>query len=549
MKFTRLLNMLLVLPVLGVSSCDQNNYRFYERYEVNVRNDYFSLRVDGIGYEEEAFSMVEVDPEHSYRMIGNVKAVVVLVDFEDYKAEDLPKGKAGTLEDLNKLVFGRPEDTQWQSLASFYKSSSFDQCHIAGKVIDQVYHTGKTVTQFATYGGATSDDPTGATVTLVKDIQKWLKTDLNWSPSNADSEFKKYDANRDGYVDSLIMIYTCPPHVTNSAGKAINDDLYWAYCHSVGTRKHDIDEPVFDRYFWASYRTFFEGGYYDNSGVHHDWTEEEIGNGTAKLDAHTLIHEYGHVLSLPDYYNGDYGSTDDDAYDPLMELDMMAYNIGDHNAFSKALYGWTSPYIVKGNAKITIRSTTDTGDFILVPVQGKFQDTLLSQYLIVEFLTPTGVAEFDSKQKYAGNYPQWFTQPGVRVCLVDARPGMFSYSGTFLGYTSSTVTPADQNNYYVKFACDNNRIARSGYENCKLIEIIPNDANNNNQLYARNYRNQPAKDAQLFHQGDILGRRGGSFAKGIYVHGTGQTWDQKLGFSLKIEKMTADSCTISFAKA
>lgn len=551
MKINKLLNMLVLLPIVSLTACEgTNGYRLYERQELVTLNDYYGMRTLGTGYSAESFTTVEVTPDESYRIVSNVKALVVLVDFTDALASSMPKGEEGTINDLDKLVFGQPEDTQWHSLASYYKASSFGQCNITGLTIDKPYHTGMSVTQFGSYNGATKSNGTPATMQLVRDIQSWLKKPVDQGGYGWDaSEMKKYDGNRDGYVDSLIMIYTCDPHV-RIGGKEVNDELYWAYCHSVSTRKGNIDEPVCYRYFWASYQTFFENGYWDESG-YHNWTAEQKADGTAKLDAHTLIHEFGHVLSLPDYYNGNYGSSSMDAYDPLMSLDMMAWNIGDHNSFSKALYGWVSPYVVSGPSKITIRSTTDTGDFILVPVKGKFKGTLLSQYIIVEFLTPTGVANFDSLHQYANSYPQWFTQPGVRVCLVDARPGMFdNRTGNFINYTASVIMG---DNYYVTFAHDNNNIERGAYPNCKIIEMIPNNETNDNENTVR-YMNQRAKDENLFHQGDILGRRGGAFPKGIMCHGqgenmTGSEWLTRLGFSLKVEKITADSCTISFARA
>jgi hypothetical protein len=43
-------------------------------------------------------------------------------------------------------------------------------------------------------------------------------------------------------------------------------------------------------------------------------------------------------------------------YDAVGKVDMMSNNINDHNPYTKLIYGWVKPYIVYGNATITIKS-------------------------------------------------------------------------------------------------------------------------------------------------------------------------------------------------
>ena len=549
----------LIIPLLVLSSCGAG-YKIYDRFELNKDSHYRDMRIDGTGYVSEAYHEILKydDPDDElyenpyYYQINEVKTIAVLVDFEDtqYKAANMTRGEANMLSDLNKVILGEASDTQWQSLKSYFHTTSFGICNVSGTVVPEVYHTGLTVTEFSTYNGASKDNPSKATDQLAKDIKKWLNDKGTYN-------MKDYDSNKDGLIDSLIMIYTAPPHCTNpDTGAALNDDLFWAYCSSVNSQiQISRTNPGVDRYFWTSYETFFENGHYDEQGNHLDWTTEEIENGTAKLDAHTLIHEFGHVLSLPDYYNGDYDlhGSNADAYDPLLALDMQAYNIGDANAFSKSLYGWTTPYVVEDNCTITIKSTTETGEFIIVPVQGKYEGTLLSQYLMIEYLTPTELTMFDGTYKLGGNYPKYYSEPGVRVCLVDARPGMFSRStGKFTGFTASTVMT---DSYYIKFACDNNSISRSCYPNLKLIEIVPN-SKTGNYVTARYHSTGQADNSCLYHQGDVWGR--GKCFPNFYVHGNSKFWSQptsskagqgqKLGFSFKIEKMNEDGVTISFSR-
>ena len=100
---------------------------------------------------------------------------------------------------------------------------------------------------------------------------------------------------------------------------------------------------------------------------------------------------------------------------------MMDHNIGDHNSLSKSWLGWTTPFVLESKGTVTIRSTTDTGEYILIPVKGKwssyhdqseqkFDGTLLSQFLMIEFITPTGVAESDGKAAYREGWDKYFSK-------------------------------------------------------------------------------------------------------------------------------------------
>ena len=57
------------------------------------------------------------------------------------------------------------------------------------------------------------------------------------------------------------------------------------------------------------------------------WGAPDYGYG--KVDAHTYIHEMGHMLGLPDYYDYSFKSS------PTGMYDMQDNNVGDHNPFSK----------------------------------------------------------------------------------------------------------------------------------------------------------------------------------------------------------------------
>ena len=100
---------------------------------------------------------------------------------------------------------------------------------------------------------------------------------------------------------------------------------------------------------WASQEFMFDAGYYDEEGNHSNWTTEQLASGNAKPDAHTFIHETGHMIGLDDYYSYDRGKGD---YGGLGGLDMMDFNIGDHNGYSKWMLGWLHPQMVKNQVSL-----------------------------------------------------------------------------------------------------------------------------------------------------------------------------------------------------
>jgi len=86
-----------------------------------------------------------------------------------------------------------------------------------------------------------------------------------------------------------------------------------------------------------------------------------------------VIHETGHALGLPDYYDYD-GSIGPDG--GVGGLDMMDGNWGDHNCFSKFLLDWINPVAYNaGTGTVTLDasgSSKDNNAIVVMPnaIQG-----------------------------------------------------------------------------------------------------------------------------------------------------------------------------------
>jgi len=450
---------------------------------------------------------------------GDVKILVVPVEFNGYLAENLPAGREGTRNHINEVVFGESPDenpdtlVQWESLRSFYDKSSYGQCKMSGYVTDW-WKVNKTPRDFAN----------GASVQgLISDISSYYSLGID---ENVDP--KDFDANDDGFIDLTILVYSAPAKVLGS-----NDDIFWAYCTQTSARPDRVN-PKVSRYIWMSNKFMYDAGYWVGN-TFNNWSNAQIAddvNFKQKLDAHTFIHESGHGLGLADYY-----SYDDGDISPTGQLDMMDHNIGDHNAYSKAVYGWINPYVVTGRATITINSFQKTGDSIIVPIRSldwvNNSYTLMDEYLIIEYDTIDNLVVFDSEHPYENLYPQWFTTNGVRVFHADSRIGVFTKSGNnFVGYGKRTDIANEDN--YVYLAHDNT--PSRTVNNNRLLELL--------SVKGAGVRGA-SKNSDLFLEGDSFGFS--TYTNFLMNTRSGDNSEKTpLGYKFEITSMTEDSCTIDF---
>lgn len=310
--------------------------------------------------------------------VGQQKLLVVPVEFTDFKADDIDQAQGSKLKKtIDTAFFGASSETAWESVASYYHKSSYGKLTLTGEVTDWLsLDISATDLRNKTYYA----DPS------------YYVIEAFYSTVDADL-LKAYDQDHDGDIDALCFIYAVP------SGKY--GDVFWAYAYWYPALA-DIDKPTPAAYMWASYDFMYEG------------------YGETAIDAHTYIHEVGHLLGLDDYYN--YDSTS--KLTPAGHLDMMDRGVLDHNAFSKMALGWTLPKVVnnrQGDTKITLKPFESSGDFILIKDQ--WNGTPFDEYLLVEFYTPTGLNEKDaSPEGYAGaSYIRGFSVPGIKIYHIDAR--------------------------------------------------------------------------------------------------------------------------------
>jgi hypothetical protein len=306
-----------------------------------------------------------------------------------------------------------------------------------------------------------------------------------------------------------------PPHfqdITSELSEKVQE-LLWAYSYynyrHYGSPSTTNPKPI--RYAWSS-RTFMNGPY---SGV----------------DAHTFIHETGHLLGLDDYY-----TYSEDDYDAMGGIDMMDYNVGDHNAYSKFFLGWTKPFVVDRNHPSSAQSFTmdikpfeSSGEHVLI--KDNWNGSALDEYISLEFYTPTGVNEKDSRGYYDSLVPG---VPGIKIIHVDSRLGVYNLDGDFLRYTRTLDYGS---NYYSFIAASNSR-DYSKDPKFKLVSLI--DSSGVNVFKQGGY----AGDSTLFRQGSSFSASSHSqfFVSRKFNGG------QQIGYSVSVVSMSAESARITITR-
>ena len=390
---------------------------------------YKTYTLDSISdYTYSKYSKVDTLSGGAMPSLNNSKVLVIPVQFTNVTFDDpntdVDEGEIAR-QVMHEAFFADTEDTPWESLASYYKKSSYGKLNITGKV-----------TPIYTYNASDENiTDQGIARTICNAAVEYFK-------KTGEIVGTDYDSDGDGYIDGVELIYMTThgtPSSTQDSGS--QNDIWWNYTtNASGSR--NVSSPGAHRMFWSRW-DYLTQKYYAKS-------EKGILVDDKKVDPHTIIHETGHMMGAPDYYSY--------AHDegPAGCVDMMDCNVGDHNAYTKMQYGWVAPKVVDGsenNFTMTLKSFTETGEFILLRDTSEklWNETPFDEYLVLQYYTPTGLNEMDhlgygewidavsstgdSAYGHAGTY----AHAGLQVFHADGR--VVSDMGTYKDGVKGPATP------------------------------------------------------------------------------------------------------------
>ena len=351
---------------------------------------------------------------------GKVNGLVIPVEFPDARAK--------TISNTNILP-------TYQSVSSYYYNTSYGKLNMSFDVLDWQMMSKKSSYYEKLSTGYHGEVP--GVSAIIHEVLNNIKDKVDLS---------KYDNNNDKVIDSLYIIYSAPIDSYS--------DLWWAFQYTVYETKE---------------YNGYQAGYYVFAGYDFLFEEDQTCN------TQTYIHETGHMFGLEDYY--DYDDNEGYSKGGLGGADMMDYNIGDHNPFSKLATGWIeNPILVNlkedEETTITINSFSKDGDCIMIcdsynSSKGMFQD-----YFLLSLIDCDSILN-------KGQYP--YTIDGIRVYRVHGEVDTITEDGTD----------------YTYFKYDNS------YTKYNLLDAINN--NKVKQIYANyEYMELCSKDSDLFIEGDSI---------------------------------------------
>ena len=160
-------------------------------------------------------------------------------------------------------------------------------------------------------------------------------------------DFTQYDHDKDGYVDFVYLIYAGKGEADGGAANTIWPHSWDVYSAAV-----------------SGYASFNESQYYaratfDGKRVLNYACSGEIDGQTgARAGIGTIVHEYSHVIGLPDLYDIDYGQNYEDEATPgaWHVMDGGSYNNDgntppNYSIYDKYFLGWKTPTYLGATAQ------------------------------------------------------------------------------------------------------------------------------------------------------------------------------------------------------
>jgi M6 family metalloprotease-like protein len=309
---------------------------------------------------------------------GSPRVLALLISFQDMPGHTDP-----TLVDDRLYGDGEPSGYPYESMTSFYRRSSYGLLEIAG----------------STLGWYQTPYPRSQVVQSTSGRERLIREAITHFDTQG-HDFSQYDNDGDGVVDYLIVVWT------GEHGEWA--EFWWGYQTSYQDETFVVDGIRLGTYSWQ-----WES---------YDWPGE--------FTPEVVIHETGHALGLPDYY--DY----DDDIGPVGGvggLDQMDGNWGDHNCFSKWVLGWLTPEIYNQDGHQLLLSPSDETAQAAVFMHGDPVTDPYAEYFMVQHRRRRG-----NDHRYPAD--------GLLIWHVDARTddnGRFLYDNSYTEHKLLRLMEAD----------------------------------------------------------------------------------------------------------
>jgi len=267
---------------------------------------------------------------------GDVNVLVILIDFPNR-----PATAAQSRDNMYNLMFGPANPSSnvfpYESMAAFYYRSSYGQLRLSGEVWGH-FRAPHSSTHYTNLG----------------DMDELIEQSLNYFIAQG-LDLSQFDNTGSGVVDSIFFKWTAA-------------------------------EGAWGSFWWAQQATYAGGMTFQGYTINEIVWQPHISTRASNVRGASLqIHEFGHLLGLPDFY--DYNLNNPRF--GIGRADMMDSNATDHNAFSKFLLGWIEPVVIgTGGGRITIGADSELPSAVLIMPDATLNAD--SSFYLVEFRQRTG---------------------------------------------------------------------------------------------------------------------------------------------------------------
>lgn len=384
-------------PYLDVYMYQRGYVNYYDTYYTNEDNP-ISLLGDTINMNNSKYPNLSYINGYDYfcPSKGDVKILVLPIDFNDkpYNRNTI------SIDEIKTVLYG----TNNISVRNYYLESSYEKLNLSFEVVNSWYRAKKNSSYY---------DSSLTISELVNDALAYYDNQYDYS---------KFDSNSDGAIDGIILV-----HTLDSSSKL---DIAWPATRN-NVKEYGNQKDTYDNVF--AYR-FYHINY------------DQIITRSHTIDSYTLIHEFGHMMGLDDYYDTNY--TDRTFLPPLNGMDVMDGEFTDQNVYSKLLLGWINEGKVINKSKtIELNSFEHTGDFAIISNNFDLNYGPFQEFYIIVYNSGLGL----------NNSSTSLNQSGIIIYHVD---------GCLYTYNSGTVMM----NY-------NNDQAGEYSERFNLIEFAKKDYN------------------------------------------------------------------------
>ena len=272
--------------------------------------------------------------DDSFPREGDVKALVILVNYKDVK-------------------FSTPNPHEYFS--AMLMQEGFSQYKGTGSARDYFVDSssGKFRPEFdcygpvelpnnrSYYGGNNSNDEDKAPEDMIIHAVQLL---------DAEVDFSQYDTDGDGFVDNVYVFYAGEGEHANGPASSV-----WPHSYNI--------------YYGAGKTCKADGVRFDYYACSNEW------DGSKPDGIGTFVHEFSHVLGLPDLYDVYYARRTEKLTPGEWDLlDSGSYNNDSrtppaYSAYERNALGWNVPVVLDGPASVSLEHIIYSNQSYLIPTE------------------------------------------------------------------------------------------------------------------------------------------------------------------------------------